>query len=116
MTIDISARILWLSDIHYDKEYKNKNETFQNYISSFIQFCKSLKDIDYILLSGDIAQSGIKEDSNDILNIFKISVTFLSPLQTKMPSVLLTIFSFHYKPIIISWHLCSIVDSIPTLT
>jgi predicted phosphodiesterase len=70
MTIDTKVRILWLSDIHYDKNYtdKNKNELLKNYISSFLVYCSKLIDIDYILLSGDIAQSGIKEEYNLFFN------------------------------------------------
>lgn len=71
-TIDTKLRILWLSDIHYDKNYTEKNKSFKKHISSFLIYCSKLKNIDYILISGDIAQSGLIEEYdlffNDILD------------------------------------------------
>lgn len=79
--IDTKLRILWLSDMHYKASYKlNKNEILKNVISEFLIYVASLTDkIDYILLSGDIAQSGNKEDYDAF--IFDI----LTPLQQLLP-------------------------------
>lgn len=59
--IDTTLRILWLSDIHFSEHYteEKSNDILNNFIKSFIKYCEGLNSIDYILLSGDIAQSGI---------------------------------------------------------
>jgi hypothetical protein len=81
-SIDIKQRILWLSDIHYLIEYKKelKDGEFKCFLSSFLALCKSKNEetaFDYVLISGDIAQSGEKEEyklfKKDILDkIFEI--------------------------------------------
>ena len=79
---DVKQRILWLSDIHYLKEYVNKTDEFKKYIADFITVCQSNNTpaIDYVLISGDIAQSGeeieyrlFKEDILD--KIFEVLPT-----------------------------------------
>lgn len=65
---DQKLKILWVSDIHFFKEYKKlKNDIkFQYYISDFIAKSNlthtSESPIDYILFSGDLAQQGTKKD------------------------------------------------------
>lgn len=73
-SIDTTLRILWLSDIHYKSQYEQKNAVLKNYLEGFHSKCEQIdaeSEIDYILLSGDIAQSGTAEDyalfNNDIL-------------------------------------------------
>lgn len=62
---DPQLNILWLSDIHYHKEYADKvyHSNLKIYLDGFLLYIKNLQtDYDYILLSGDIAQSGEVED------------------------------------------------------
>jgi len=68
--IDTSVKILWISDIHYSEHYTdaNKNEILRDYLSKFMVYCAKLKEIDYILLSGDIAQSGTSEEYEQFFN------------------------------------------------
>ncbi len=63
--IDQHINILWLSDIHYHSEYANKeyHSNLKIYLDSFLLYIQSLqRNYEYILLSGDVAQSGEKED------------------------------------------------------
>lgn len=85
-TSDSKYNILWLSDIHYtifDKE--NKLITINHFLQSFLKTCKQIKQnllknqqqIDFIIITGDIAQSGAIEEyehfKKDILfPLFKI--------------------------------------------
>ena len=68
--IDTSLKILWISDIHYSALYTdaNKNAIQRDYLSSFMDYCMKLKEVDYILLSGDIAQSGASEEYEQFFN------------------------------------------------
>lgn len=81
-SIDTTLRILWLSDIHYKSEYQNKNTVLEQYIAGFQDLCLKIHSdnpIDYILLSGDIAQAGTAEDYDQ----FKADI--LKPLQDSLP-------------------------------
>jgi predicted phosphodiesterase len=60
--------ILWLSDIHFYKLYStdlSDKESFNEYLSSFqaeIYSQHRKRKIDYILITGDLAQQGTKDD------------------------------------------------------
>ncbi|MGC4038401.1 MAG: metallophosphoesterase [Chitinophagaceae bacterium] len=63
-----SSKILWISDIHFALSFgavSNRDE-LAKCISQFLQLVKESRNadepIDYIILSGDLAQSGTKED------------------------------------------------------
>ena len=78
--LDPQLNILWLSDIHYHKDYSDKNyhSELKVYLDSFHEYVKKLnKNFDYILLSGDIAQNGSVEDyeefNKDVLNSIQSS-------------------------------------------
>jgi|GEM_PF-6691204 len=88
ISVDIKLRILWLSDIHYLKEYKKKTEDFQKYIDTFLATSKSSNkelEIDFVLISGDIAQSGTDEE----YKLFKADI--LDPLFMVLPKARLLI-------------------------
>jgi len=79
--LDPQLNILWLSDIHYDENYSDKqyHSELKKYLDSFKLYLKNLDvEYDYILLSGDIAQNGDENDYNlfyidilkDILELF----------------------------------------------
>lgn len=78
--LDPHINVLWLSDIHYHQDYKNKqyHVRLQEYLEGFYKYLETFSDaFDYILLSGDIAQNGEKED----YQLFEKDI--LAPLQTK---------------------------------
>lgn len=60
----ILTRILWLSDIHIWKEYQTMNAFNKDIDNYFAAFFEEIKDeqLDYILLSGDIAYTGRTPD------------------------------------------------------
>lgn len=70
--IDTKLRILWLSDIHYKNDYGKQRNTIEPdgnadvliYVNSFFNYVRLMPvdSYDYILLSGDIAQDGSRED------------------------------------------------------
>jgi 3',5'-cyclic AMP phosphodiesterase CpdA len=66
MNIDNQVKILWLSDIHFSHDYQNiKDGSFKIFLDSFeIELRKEIAagNFDYVLLSGDLAQSGIEND------------------------------------------------------
>lgn len=88
MNIDSRINILWLSDIHYCSNYTkdNKNEIFKSFIDSFLEKCGEFEDIDYLLLSGDVAQRGSKEDYE--LFFYDILTPLLSKLNFKKTKLL----------------------------
>lgn len=61
--LDVYINIIWLSDIHFLSSYE-ENDKYENlnlYIDSFHNHINEIQDkykYDYILISGDIAQSG----------------------------------------------------------
>lgn len=68
-SIDTTLKILWISDIHFSENYKigQTSAIFEDYLSSFISYCKELTGIDYILISGDIAQSGFVSEYQNFI-------------------------------------------------
>ncbi len=55
-------RILWISDIHWKTEYEN-NEKIKGYINNFISLVSQKETkYDYVIITGDIAYSGKKEE------------------------------------------------------
>lgn len=68
-SIDTTLKILWISDIHFSENYKigQTSKVFEDYLSSFISYCKELTGIDYILISGDIAQSGFVSEYQNFI-------------------------------------------------
>ena len=89
-SIDIKQRILWLSDIHYLIEYKEEHEDgeFKVFLSSFLALCESknkITPIDYVLISGDIAQSGEEAE----YELFKVDI--LDKILGKMPKAKLLV-------------------------
>jgi 3',5'-cyclic AMP phosphodiesterase CpdA len=62
------CRILWISDIHFRKQYSSENERYprlNTFLESFFEIVNDYhkkNPIDYIVFSGDLAFSGIKED------------------------------------------------------
>jgi len=89
-TIDNEVKIFWLSDIHFKSSYTKdaKYKELNSYISSFHEYIKSIKylvDYDYILLSGDIAQSGEKSE----YDLFKERI--LKGLKTVFPKAKLIV-------------------------
>ncbi len=61
--MDSKIRILWLSDIHFDKNYKKSSTDFLNLIiERFHEYLKGIEDVEYVLLSGDIGNCAAAED------------------------------------------------------
>lgn len=86
--MDPKVQILWLSDIHYKNQYGSiKSKDLDAFLDDFLQYVDKLepKNFDYLLLSGDIAQEGSKEDYEQ----FKKDV--LTPLQGKLSGAKLLI-------------------------
>lgn len=94
---DIKYNILWLSDIHYTNFDKQENNSLHLYdfLDSFFKTCKQIKrelnknqqKIDFIIITGDIAQSGeineyelFKKDIlSPLFNIFKNAELLIIP-------------------------------------
>lgn len=60
------VNILWLSDIHFQKDYQD-DKYIKAYLETFINKVKELHEkspIKYIILSGDLAYSGKRDDYN----------------------------------------------------
>ncbi len=86
--IDPHLNILWLSDIHYHKNYKDKeyHKDLREYLDSFKSYVNGMEvSFDYILLSGDIAQNGDAAD----YDLFDGDI--LGPLQTMFPDAKLLV-------------------------
>lgn len=68
MKNDNNIKILWLSDIHFSEKYSaiSANEDFKNYFEQFrIKVDRehtAESPIEYVFLTGDLAQAGTKED------------------------------------------------------
>lgn len=80
--MDPKIQILWLSDIHYKHQYAEPHhKDLEKFRSSFLDYLDTLEpeEIDYLLLSGDIAQQGSAEDYEQ----FKKDL--LIPIQKKLP-------------------------------
>lgn len=67
--LDNLINLLWLSDIHFNNEYTEDktSDSFKYFVDSFLEYANTLNKrkrskFDYLLISGDIAQSGEKED------------------------------------------------------
>lgn len=74
--IDLVLNILWISDIHYKEKYKD-SPTIKDFLASFnkkVTELNQINPIDYILISGDIANRAKVKDYNE----FKENL--LSPL------------------------------------
>lgn len=60
------VRILWLTDIHFSEGYDGiTDERFNTFVKKFIDKAESQHRkvaFDYIIISGDLAQMGLKED------------------------------------------------------
>ena len=85
---DPHLSFLWLSDIHYHKNYADKNyhAVLKEYLESFKTYLKEREeDFDYILLSGDIAQNGEQGD----YELFNHDI--LKPLQELYPNAQLLV-------------------------
>ncbi|MEM6721744.1 MAG: metallophosphoesterase [Bacteroidota bacterium] len=86
--IDKTLKILWLSDIHFVREYNLEIDSLRIYIDSFIEYISNqekIKKVDYILISGDIANNGdLKE--YELFNTF-----FLDPLEKRLNNAKLLI-------------------------
>lgn len=83
--LDDFVNIIWLSDIHFKAEYivDKKYINLNKYISSFHKYVTKIKNknkYDYILISGDIAQSASKVEYDlFIQRIFKdLSNSFIN--------------------------------------
>jgi UDP-2,3-diacylglucosamine pyrophosphatase LpxH len=61
--VDSILRILWLSDIHFQEAYKS-NQPLIFYIDSFLEKSREFTEIDYLVISGDIAQEGQEDEYN----------------------------------------------------
>lgn len=92
---DNKLNILWLSDIHFFHEYTSlsESESFNNYLNSFrskIYLEHSNNRIDYVLITGDLAQQGTKEDYEAFWKMLlqPLLDTFLSIDSSKVPKVL----------------------------
>lgn len=86
---DAKVNILWFSDIHYlEKEKQPKDKFFKSFKSSFIKKCNEINSneiIDYVIISGDLAQSGEK---NEYVTFFD---DILKPLFNKLKDAKLLI-------------------------
>ena len=93
-----STSILWLSDIHWSKDYDKKINieqfpiddikslsNFQKFINAFFIFLKryseSNQQIDYLVISGDIANKGLKEDYKSIEKFINKMKSFFHNIQ-----------------------------------
>lgn len=69
---DAKVNILWFSDIHYlDEEKQPKEDFFNSFKISFVEKCKQLNEyesIDYVIISGDLAQSGKTSEYESFYN------------------------------------------------
>jgi Calcineurin-like phosphoesterase len=75
--IELTKRLLWISDIHFRASYQSDTELkkiIEEYIKTFTQeiekYIKVNGVFSYIILSGDIAFSGTKEDYKAFNNLF----------------------------------------------
>ena len=83
--IDKCVNILWLSDIHWITDYSLNPEihggTLKPFLDSFLSFFDEGDDIkitiDYIIITGDLAQKGKKEEYKDLFE------KLINPLQKK---------------------------------
>ena len=77
-TIDIKYKILWLSDIHYTIYDKDNDEiSIKKFLQSFFDTCEIIKkdqQIDFVIITGDLAQSGSLKEYN------KLKIDLLDPL------------------------------------
>lgn len=96
MKNDINLKILWLSDIHFSSEYNALTETevFKNYFSHFRTKIETehIADspIEYIFLTGDLAQSGSKGDYDLFWSFFlkPLLDIFLNKSDLPLPKVI----------------------------
>lgn len=68
-----NCSILWISDIHFNHGYSNFRQ-FKDYFKQIFQTEKINRTIEYIIFSGDIAQSGTSEEYNAFYELIIIEV------------------------------------------
>jgi predicted MPP superfamily phosphohydrolase len=93
-----SVRILWISDIHFSKFYttqelrKTEFLNLRQFINQFISKIKGEHDtlsFDYIFLTGDLAQTGLKDDYDRFMEIILIPLfNALNELNKEIPKVI----------------------------
>jgi hypothetical protein len=67
MINDSTARILWITDIHFNSLYTEliEKEQLDKYIDRFVQYageCHQAKPFSYVFITGDLAQMGKSDD------------------------------------------------------
>lgn len=70
------SKFLWISDIHYSKEFESKID-LKEYIKSFIE-STHWKGCEYLIISGDISGSGVLDDFDQFGVEFKTVLDYFN--------------------------------------